>query len=135
MYNMVKNDSLSDFISRLNVAILTENNRAIVPLSKWGLDIIYILYREGIIRRFKFLKNNRVEVTFGNYSESGENKFFFKKISSKGNRRYHTYKELLKYEKENKGLNFYSTIYGVILGKTILDMNLNVGGEFLIVIK
>lgn len=135
MNNVLTNDIIADFISRIQHAY--KNNKIIVhiPYKELYVKIIEIFYKEGFIRGYKYINdtNNKIIyiVILLKYKNGISAISNIKQFSKKNNRIYFSYKNIkTKYfDNSNYIIYIFSTVKGIL---THFDcIKLNIGGELI----
>lgn len=123
------NSLLASFIAQLNLGSSRRLRYIVVNYSKLIINIIKILYKEGVIRLFIF-KNDKIFVYFKYFK--GRNIFKFKIISKPSKRVFWSLHKLsLNYSKENfSGFYMISTSLGLFTSNECL-LYRHLSGEIL----
>lgn len=135
--NKMVNYLLSDMVSKINIGLKSKARTVKVLRSKYIINILIFLYKEGIIRGFSYTKNNKkknklfyIDI-FLKYVKNRSIIFDLKIISSPGRRIYMGYDQI----KKKYGLNtivLISTNKGIITNRDLYLKRLKVGGELLL---
>ena len=108
------NYNISDTVSRLNSAINTRLKSVNIPCHKLNFQLIYLLYKQGVIRGFKVLQSSfRVFLKFYNNTPIC---YKMKIISRPGRRVYWNLNRLSKVYSRHAFSGFYvvSTSIGLV---------------------
>ena len=125
----ISNNSLANFIAQLNLGSLRRLRYIVIFYSRFYINILQLLYKEGIIRLF-FLKKNKIFIYF-KYLK-GCSLFKFKLISKPSKRIFVSINKLnLIYNKENfSGFFIISTPLGLLTSNECC-LYRNLSGEIL----
>jgi small subunit ribosomal protein S8 len=119
---MSLNDLMSDFVARINNAIIAENSQVEVLKNRSVLSVVKKLVKLGYFSSFKELDRTLV------IDINKNNIFSIKRYSKPGHRQYFSYKKLPKII-NGVGFNIFTTSKGI---KTNVELKKDlVGGELL----
>ncbi len=129
---MQATDVVADMLTRLRNANSAKHEKVDVPASKLKTSIANILYSEGYIEKYEFLKDKKQGMLriFLKYVDAKKNPVIMslKRVSKPGLRLYYSCKDLPKVMK-GLGIAIVSTSKGVMTDKEARKKN--VGGEVL----
>ena len=129
---MQATDVVADMLTRLRNANAAKHEKVDVPASKLKTSIADILYNEGYISKYEFLKDKKQGILriFLKYIDAKKNPVIMslKRVSKPGLRLYYSCKDLPKVMK-GLGIAILSTSKGVMTDKEARKRN--VGGEVL----
>lgn len=129
---MQATDVVADMLTRLRNANAAKHDKVDVPASKLKTSIADILYNEGYISKYEFLKDKKQGMLriFLKYVDAKKNPVIMslKRVSKPGLRLYYSCKDLPKVMK-GLGIAILSTSKGVMTDKEARKRN--VGGEVL----
>lgn len=119
-------DTISDFLTRVQNAIVRKKESVEIPQTKMIVEIAGILKEEGMINGFE-VKDGVVSIVLG--YEDGESKLTkLVRVSKPGSRIYVTKGEILPVM-NGRGISVVSTSKGVMTGAKA--KNLKLGGELI----
>ena len=129
---MQATDVVADMLTRLRNANAAKHDKVDVPASKLKTSIADILYNEGYISKYEFLKDKKQGMLriFLKYVDAKKNPVIMslKRVSKPGLRLYYSCKDLPKVMK-GLGIAILSTSKGVMTDREARKRN--VGGEVL----
>ncbi len=128
---MTFSDPIADMLTRIRNAGKAKFNSVDIPGSKIKTDIAKVLKREGYIRNYKFIKDNKQGILriYLKYDRNQKNVIYFLKRVSKPSRRVYSKYEDVKPVFNNTGISILSTSRGILTDKEARA--LKVGGEIL----
>lgn len=128
---MTLSDPIADMLTRIRNAGKAKFNSVDIPGSKIKTEIAKVLKREGYIRNYKFIKDNKQGILriYLKYDRNQKNVIYFLKRVSKPSRRVYSKCEGIKPVFNNTGISILSTSRGIITDKEARE--LKVGGEIL----
>lgn len=128
---MTLSDPIADMLTRIRNAGKAKFNSVDIPGSKIKTEIAKVLKREGYIRNYKFIKDNKQGILriYLKYDRNQKNVIYFLKRVSKPSRRVYSKYEDVKPVFNNTGISILSTSRGIITDKEARA--LKVGGEIL----
>ncbi len=128
---MTLSDPIADMLTRIRNAGKAKFNSVDIPGSKIKTDIAKVLKREGYIRNYKFIKDNKQGILriYLKYDRNQKNVIYFLKRVSKPSRRVYSKYEDVKPVFNNTGISILSTSRGILTDKEARA--LKVGGEIL----
>ncbi|MBU0600361.1 30S ribosomal protein S8 [bacterium] len=128
---MVINDSIADLLTRIRNAQNVYHDKVDAPASKIKLSIVEALKREGFIKSFKLIEDNKQGMIriYLRYGPSKE-KYFAKLVRvSKPGRRVYLGKDKIPNVLNGLGIAVLSTSKGILTNKEC--QQLGIGGEML----
>ncbi|MDR1521732.1 MAG: 30S ribosomal protein S8 [Streptococcaceae bacterium] len=126
---MVMTDPIADFLARIRNANMVKHKSLEVPASKMKRDIAKILKKEGFVKNFEYIKDDKQGIirVFLKYSRDGERVLTnLKRISKPGLRQYVKNNEVPKVL-NGLGVAIISTSEGLLTDKEARARN--IGGE------
>jgi small subunit ribosomal protein S8 len=128
---MTLSDPIADMLTRIRNAGKAKFNSVDIPGSKIKTEIAKVLKREGYIRNYKFIKDNKQGILriYLKYDRNQKNVIYFLKRVSKPSRRVYSKYEDVKPVFNNTGISILSTSRGILTDKEARA--LKVGGEIL----
>jgi small subunit ribosomal protein S8 len=126
---MVMTDPIADFLARIRNANMVKHKSLEVPASKMKRDIAGILKKEGFVKSFEYIKDDKQGIirVFLKYSRDGERVITnLKRISKPGLRQYVKSNEVPKVL-NGLGVAIISTSKGLLTDKEARARN--IGGE------
>jgi small subunit ribosomal protein S8 len=124
-------DTVSEFLTRIRNAGLAKHEKVDVPCSNMRVGIANILQKNGYIRTFKVVRDNKQGMmrVYLRYNSKGEPVIRnLERVSSPGLRRYVGSKEIPNV-RNGFGMTVLSTSKGIMSGDEAREQNL--GGELL----
>jgi small subunit ribosomal protein S8 len=124
-------DTVSEFLTRIRNAGLAKHEKVDVPCSNIRVGIANILQKNGYIRTFKVVRDNKQGMmrVYLRYNSKGEPVIRnLERVSSPGLRRYVGSKEIPNV-RNGFGMTVLSTSKGIMSGDEAREQNL--GGELL----
>jgi len=123
-------DIISDSLSRIKQASISQRRNIQIKSSRIIKDILYLLYIKGRISGYSYIPNSSEIDVFLSYEPAGPQINSLKRISKPGYRKYYSRKELHKLIKQGH-LVIISTAGG-IHAYEIADLDqLKTGGELI----
>jgi ribosomal protein S8 len=129
---MTANFIISDFVSRINVAVARRLLTVVVLRNSLSVQVVYLLYINGVISSFRFSNNRRI-IIFLKYFKSFSAFRGIKIVSTPGHRVFWTLNYLaLKYFFGNfSGFYIISTSKGLLTSNDCL-LSTHVSGEVIL---
>jgi len=124
-------DPIADLITRIRNASSVRHEKVLVPASNLKLRIVDVLRREGFVRNFKVVRDERQDQICVYLKYTSENEPVITGLcreSRPGRRQYVKHKNLPRV-RNGLGVAILSTSHGVMTDKQARD--LRVGGEYL----
>ncbi len=124
-------DTVADFLTRIRNAGHAKHDKVDIPSSGVRAGIAAALHKQGYIRSFKVVRDNKQGMmrVYLRYDESGKHIIQnIQRVSTPGLRRYVKAKEVPKV-RNGYGMTVLSTSKGIMSGDEATDQNL--GGEVL----
>lgn len=128
---MTLSDPIADMLNRVRNAGKAKFNSLDIPGSKIKTEIAKVLKREGYIRNYKFIKDNKQGILriYLKYDRSQKSAIYFLKRVSKPSRRVYVKSEDVQPIFNGTGISIISTSRGIMTDKEARASK--VGGEIL----
>ncbi len=128
---MTLSDPIADMLNRIRNAGKAKFNSLDIPGSKIKTEIAKVLKREGYIRNYKFIKDNKQGILriYLKYDRNQKSAIYFLKRVSKPSRRVYVKSEDVEPIFNGTGISIISTSRGIMTDKEARAAK--VGGEIL----
>jgi small subunit ribosomal protein S8 len=128
---MTLSDPIADMLNRVRNAGKAKFNSLDIPGSKIKTEIANVLKREGYIRNYKFIKDNKQGILriYLKYDRNQKSAIYFLKRVSKPSRRVYVKSEDVEPIFNGTGISIISTSRGIMTDKEARAAK--VGGEIL----
>jgi small subunit ribosomal protein S8 len=128
---MTLSDPIADMLNRVRNAGKAKFNSLDIPGSKIKTEIAKVLKREGYIRNYKFIKDNKQGILriYLKYDRNQKSAIYFLKRVSKPSRRVYVKNEDVEPVFNGTGISIISTSRGIMTDKEARAAK--VGGEIL----
>lgn len=128
---MTLSDPIADMLNRVRNAGKAKFNSLDIPGSKIKTEIAKVLKREGYIRNYKFIKDNKQGILriYLKYDRNQKSAIYFLKRVSKPSRRVYVKNEDIKPIFHGTGISIISTSRGIMTDKEAREAK--IGGEVL----
>ncbi len=128
---MTLSDPIADMLNRVRNAGKAKFNSLDIPGSKIKTEIAKVLKREGYIRNYKFIKDNKQGILriYLKYDRNQKSAIYFLKRVSKPSRRVYVKSEDVEPIFNGTGISIISTSRGIMTDKEAREAK--VGGEIL----
>lgn len=128
---MTLSDPIADMLNRVRNAGKAKFNSLDIPGSKIKTEIAKVLKREGYIRNYKFIKDNKQGILriYLKYDRNQKSAIYFLKRVSKPSRRVYVKSEEVEPIFNGTGISIISTSRGIMTDKEARAAK--VGGEIL----
>jgi small subunit ribosomal protein S8 len=128
---MTLSDPIADMLNRVRNAGKAKFNSLDIPGSKIKTEIAKVLKREGYIRNYKFIKDNKQGILriYLKYDRNQKSAIYFLKRVSKPSRRVYVKNEDIEPVFNGTGISIISTSRGIMTDKEARAAK--VGGEIL----
>jgi small subunit ribosomal protein S8 len=128
---MTLSDPIADMLNRVRNAGKAKFNSLDIPGSKIKTEIAKVLKREGYIRNYKFIKDNKQGILriYLKYDRNQKSAIYFLKRVSKPSRRVYVKNEDIEPVFNGTGISIISTSRGIMTDKDARAAK--VGGEIL----
>jgi small subunit ribosomal protein S8 len=128
---MTLSDPIADMLNRVRNAGKAKFNSLDIPGSKIKTEIAKVLKREGYIRNYKFIKDNKQGILriYLKYDRNQKSAIYFLKRVSKPSRRVYVKNEDVEPIFNGTGISIISTSRGIMTDKEARAAK--VGGEIL----
>ncbi|MCU0613511.1 MAG: 30S ribosomal protein S8 [Desulfobacterales bacterium] len=128
---MTLSDPIADMLNRVRNAGKAKFNSLDIPGSKIKTEIAKVLKREGYIRNYKFVKDNKQGILriYLKYDRNQKSAIYFLKRVSKPSRRVYVKSEDVEPIFNGTGISIISTSRGIMTDKEAREAK--VGGEIL----
>jgi small subunit ribosomal protein S8 len=128
---MTLSDPIADMLNRVRNAGKAKFNSLDIPGSKIKTEIAKVLKREGYIRNYKFIKDNKQGIlrVYLKYDRNQKSAIYFLKRVSKPSRRVYVKSEDVQPIFNGTGISIISTSRGIMTDKEARASK--VGGEIL----
>lgn len=128
---MALSDPIADMLTRIRNAGKAKFNSVDVPGSKVKTEIAKVLKREGYIRNYKFIRDNKQGILriYLKYDRDQNNGIYLLERVSKPSRRRYVKSKDVKALYHGTGISILSTSKGIMTDKEARQTN--VGGEIL----
>ncbi len=128
---MTLSDPIADMLNRVRNAGKAKFNSLDIPGSKIKTEIAKVLKREGYIRNYKFIKDNKQGILriYLKYDRNQKSAIYFLKRVSKPSRRVYVKSEDVQPIFNGTGISIISTSRGIMTDKEARASK--VGGEIL----
>lgn len=128
---MTLSDPIADMLNRVRNAGKAKFNSLDIPGSKIKTEIAKVLKREGYIRNYKFIKDNKQGILriYLKYDRNQKSAIYFLKRVSKPSRRVYVKNEDVQPIFNGTGISIISTSRGIMTDKEARASK--VGGEIL----
>lgn len=123
-------DPIADLLTRIRNAIMLSNSKIELPNSKMKETICLVLKKEGFIRGYKVIRQEKKKMLqiYLKYSEEGEPVLtHLERVSKPGRREYIKKRDIPKIVRGGLGICILSTSKGIVAN--IEARKLGVGGE------
>lgn len=126
---------LSNLISRLTITFISRKFLVKVQRSIFCINVLFILYRNGIITFFRIIDAYNILV-YVRYTKNGKPFKSIKFFSKPSSRRYLKLNNLIIHRNNLSGFFIVSTSKGIFSSnELVLVSNLKISGEILLLIK
>lgn len=128
---MTLSDPIADMLNRVRNAGKAKFNSLDIPGSKIKTEIAKVLKREGYIRNYKFIKDNKQGILriYLKYDRNQKSAIYLLKRVSKPSRRVYVKNEDIKPIFNGTGISIISTSRGIMTDKEAKEAK--IGGEVL----
>jgi len=125
-------DPIADLITRIRNGQMAKKEVVHVPASKQKIALTHVLKREGMIRNYKCIRDNKqgyIKIALS-YDDQGSGVITFLKRESKPSLRRYVKSDDMPYVKNGFGFGIYSTSKGLLTDHECRKQK--IGGEYLI---